>query len=127
MASVDCWYSHWLSGHNTLKMLPLCYPREHRPVAKLTVASVAKIKPDATKRLEIPDSLLPGLYYVLQPSGARSWCVRYRFAGVSRKLTLRGVPPDGLAKAHQMAREALEAIADGRDPAAEKCQTALNC
>ena len=47
----------------------------------LTVQSVERFKPDRNRRLELPDGLLPGLYFVLQPSGVRSWAVRYRHAG----------------------------------------------
>jgi hypothetical protein len=54
----------------------------------LTVQSVGRFKPDRHKRVEVPDGLLPGLYFVLQPSGVRSWAVRYRHARKSRKLTL---------------------------------------
>jgi hypothetical protein len=39
----------------------------------LTVQSVERFKPDPTKRQEIADGLLPSLYFVLQPSGVRSW------------------------------------------------------
>jgi hypothetical protein len=41
-------------------------------------------------RREIPDPGCAGLYLVLQPSGSRSWAVRYRHAGTPRKLTLAG-------------------------------------
>jgi hypothetical protein len=41
---------------------------------KLTAKTVEAIKP-TTDRREIPDALLPGLYLIVQPSGARSWAV----------------------------------------------------
>ena len=44
-------------------------------------------------RQEIPDGLLVGLYLVVQPSGAKSFAVRYRHAGQPRKLTLGAFPP----------------------------------
>jgi hypothetical protein len=46
-------------------------------VAKLTTKTIETIKPTAVRQ-EIPDALLPGLYLVVQPSGARSFAVRYR-------------------------------------------------
>ena len=46
----------------------------------LTVRTVETIRPGPSRK-EIPDRHLPGLYLVLQPSGARSWAVRYRISG----------------------------------------------
>jgi integrase len=86
---------------------------------KLTTTFVEKIKPPA-HRVEIPDTMLPGFYLVLQPSGHRSWCVRYRHAGRTRKYTLGRVEVLPLALARDRAREALQGVAAGRDPAVER-------
>jgi integrase len=86
----------------------------------LTVPGIERLKPDPIKRLEIPDGLLTGLYFVVQPSGARSWAVRYRYAGRPCKLTLGAYPALDLGVARSRAREALQAVAAGRDPAAER-------
>src|SRR3954464_13317697 len=88
----------------------------------LTAAAVERFKPDLSKRLEVPDGLLPGLYFVIQPSGARSWAVRYRHTAKPRKLTLGPYPALDLVTARDRAREALQAVALGRDPGAEKRQ-----
>lgn len=85
----------------------------------LTVKSVDGAKPGDTRR-EVPDGLLPGLYLVVQPSGAKSWAVRYRHAGKPRKLTLGTVAALPLADARTAARAALTAAAAGNDPAAAK-------
>jgi integrase len=90
----------------------------------LTAQSVDRLKPDPAKRLEVPDGLLPGLYLVIQPSGARSWAVRYRRNGQTRKLTLGPYPALTLAMAREHARAALEAVQAGDDPAADKRQAA---
>lgn len=87
---------------------------------KFTPIFVEKVKPDPAKRLEIPDALLSGLYLIVQPAGAKSWAVRYRHAGVPRKLTLGRYPLLSLMEARSKAREALQAVAEGRDPAAAK-------
>ena len=63
---------------------------------------------------------MPGLYLVVQPSGAKSWAVRYRHAGSPRKLTLGGFPAVKLPDARKRAGAALRAVAEGRDPAREK-------
>jgi len=86
----------------------------------LTVQSVKRFKPHLSKRMEVADGLLPGLYFVLQPSGVRSWAVRYRHAGKPRKLTLGPYPVLELGAARTRAREALQVVALGRDPASEK-------
>ena len=87
----------------------------------LTAHSVARFKP-AGKRLEIPDAVLPGLYLVIQPSGAKSFAVRYRHRGRSRKLTIGRFPVFDLAAAREKARGALQAVAEGRDPCREQRQ-----
>src|SRR5918911_3686842 len=86
----------------------------------LTAQSIERLKPDPAKRLEVPDGLLPGLYFVIQPSGAKSWAVRYRHIGKPRKLTLGPYPALDLGTARDRAREALQVVALGRDPGTEK-------
>jgi integrase len=83
---------------------------------KLTAISISKIRPAATRR-EVPDAGKPGLYLVVQPSGKKSWAVRYRFQGKSRKFTLSGFP--SLPLAHRQAQEILDQVSEGRDPAGE--------
>jgi len=72
-------------------------------------------------RIEIADAVVPGLYLVVQPTGVKSWAVRYRFGERTRKLTVEGrYPIVSLAKARAEARTALEGVANGEDPAAAK-------
>jgi hypothetical protein len=78
------------------------------------------LKPNPAKRLEIPDGALVGLYLVLQPSGAKSWAVRYRADGKPRKLTLAPYPRMGLADARKAASEALRIVSEGGDPAGDR-------
>jgi integrase len=88
-------------------------------MARLTIRSVEAIKPRPTRQ-EIPDSFLPGLYFVIQPTGAKSWAARYRHQGTPRKLTLGGYPALGLKDARTLAAKALRTVAEGRDPGREK-------
>jgi Arm domain-containing DNA-binding protein len=88
-------------------------------MARLTVRSVETLRPSIDRR-EIPDDYMAGLYCVLQPSGAKSWAVRYRHQGVSRKLTLGSYPALGLKDARELAAKALRTVAEGRDPGREK-------
>jgi integrase len=85
----------------------------------LTDIAIKKLRVP-TKRKEIPDGRVTGLYLVLQPSGARSWALRYRTAGKPTKLTIGGYPSVDLAMARRKAQEALGAIAVGKDPARDK-------
>jgi integrase len=57
----------------------------------LTVAAVRKLAPQAQRR-EVRDTLAPGLYLVVQPTGAKSWAMRFRRPdGRPAKLTLGAV------------------------------------
>jgi integrase len=85
----------------------------------LTARTIETIKP-APQRQEIPDAHMPGLYLVVQPSGARSWAVRYRHHGRPRKHTLGSFPAIDLKTARTFAGKALRAAAEGRDPGNEK-------
>jgi Arm DNA-binding domain len=75
-----------------------------------------KRQPLPEKRREIPDGKIAGLYLVLQPSGAKSWAVRYRANGLPKKLTLGSYPTVDLAAARKRAQEALGDVAGGRGP-----------
>ena len=86
---------------------------------RLTSKAVEAIKP-ADFRREIPDSHMPGLYLIVQPSGAKSWAVRYRHHGKTRKHTIGPYPVFGLGDAREAAAKALRAVAEGRDPGREK-------
>jgi integrase len=86
----------------------------------LSAKYVEKVQPDPTRRLEIPDGLLPGFYLVVQPTGAKSWAVRYRAGGRPTKLTIGKVSAIELKKARDLARKHLEAVSKGQNPAAEK-------
>jgi integrase len=86
----------------------------------LTTKAVEALKPDPNRRVEVPDPAMSGLYLVLQPSGAKSWALRYRFGGKPAKLTLGRWPLLGLADARAAAALALEKIERGRDPSSEK-------
>lgn len=81
---------------------------------------IENLKPDPAKRVEIPDGALVGLYLVLQPSGAKSWAVRYRAEGKSRKLTLAPFPRMGLADARKAASEVLRIVSEAGDPAGDR-------
>lgn len=85
----------------------------------LTARAIEQMKAEARVR-EVPDGGLPGLYLVVQPSGTRSFTLRYRHVGRTRNMTLGRWPAFSLSEARETARTALRSIAEGRDPAGEK-------
>jgi integrase len=83
---------------------------------RLTALSVENAKP-GTSRREISDNG-SGLFLVVQPSGHKSWAVRFRVNGIPKKLTL----PTGLSL-HDARAQAHAAIAEakrGNDPTKAK-------
>ena len=85
----------------------------------LTVKAVEAEAPGPVRR-EVPDGHTAGLYLVVQPSGVKSWAVRYRIAGRSAKLTLGPYPALDLKGARDKARAVLGDVARGADPGADK-------
>jgi integrase len=71
-------------------------------------------------RQEIPDGHTTGLYLIVQPSGARSWALRYSFQRKKYKLRLGGFPALGLADAREAANAAKALLDRGIDPRTEK-------
>jgi Arm DNA-binding domain len=86
---------------------------------KLTVLALKNLRPGPARR-EIPDGEVAGLYFVLQPSGAASWALRYRYGGKNRKLTIGPYPAIELAAARDHARKAIGEIVQGGDYPAHK-------
>lgn len=81
----------------------------------LTQKTLENLKP-STQRREVPDGAVPGLYFVIQPSGATSWAYRYRVNGKSKKWTIGAYPALSLKEARERAKKGL----GQDDPAAEK-------
>ncbi len=75
----------------------------------LTPLGITRLKVSNTRR-EVPDGKLIGLYVIVQPSGSKSFALRYRHNGKSKKLTLGKFPKMSLQEARERAREALESI-----------------
>jgi integrase len=73
------------------------------------------------------DVKTPGLSVRVRPSGAMTYCLRYRVGGrgsVERRLTLGEVGALPLAEARKLAMNARAAVAGGRDPAGERQEAA---
>jgi integrase len=101
----------------------------------LTAITVAKLRAGADRR-EVPDPGCRGLYLIVQPSGVKSWALRYRSRGRPVKFTLGTVlspgaesatapevgTPLSLAAARELATRTLREVQAGRDPAVAKRQ-----
>lgn len=85
----------------------------------LTARAVEATKPTEVRK-EIPDGGLSGLYLVVQPTGKKSWALRYRFENKPRKMTLGRCGVLNLAAARDAARVALGVLDGGIDPADHK-------
>jgi integrase len=99
---------------------------------RLTQLRVGNAKPKVVDgkpiRIEIPDAVCRGLYLVVQPSGVKSWAVRYRRCSddQTRKLTLErdgGGALLGLATARSAASQVMLLVSQGQDPAGDKRAT----
>jgi integrase len=87
----------------------------------LTAREVETAKPSATRQ-EIPDGYTTGLYLIVQPSGVKSWAIRYTSPTIKKKakLKLGGFPALGLAGARDAANAAKALVDRGIDPRTEK-------
>ena len=84
---------------------------------QLTDIAIRNLRAGVARR-EVPDPGARGPYVIVQPSGVKSFAVRYRHDGKTRKLTLKaGI---SLAAARKMAGDALYEVDQGRDPGAAK-------
>jgi integrase len=84
-------------------------------MVRLTVKGVEAAR-SAQERREIPDDFMRGLYLIVQPTGSKSWAVRYRHGGQSRKHTVGPYPAFDLKQARDAAATVLRAVAEGRSP-----------
>ena len=86
----------------------------------LTERSVKAIQP-IERRIEVFDAKVPGFYVRVQPTGAKSFGVTYRYAGRVRRLTIGSTDTWSLADARERARETIRLASTGeRDMASEK-------
>ena len=105
-----------------LLVLPGALPQGAPDKMKLTARSRRDRQSPPPYGARSPTRLCPRLYLVVQPSGTKSWAVRYRHNGTTRKFTLGSHPAIDLKAARALAGKALRAAAEGRDPGQEKVQ-----
>jgi integrase len=91
-------------------------PAHKRPFTELLIR---RLKPKAAAYV-VWDTHLRGLAIRVQPTGAKAWKVIYSRHGRPRWLHLGDANAILLADARLLARKAMLAVAEGKDPAAEK-------
>jgi integrase len=96
-------------------------PRRKRPARKRTLTElfVKKVKPEKSRFL-VWDAKQHGLVLQVEPTGMRAWKCIYSFHGRPRWLHIGKASAIGLSDARRLAAEAMLAVAEGSDPAAEK-------
>ena len=82
----------------------------------LTDITLRKLTAPAAGQVEVWDSKLPGFGVRITSTGTRSFVLVYRFQGRARRLTIGRYPTLGLAKARELAGNALLEIRKGNDP-----------
>ena len=85
----------------------------------LTDRLICGLKP-RLRQFEVFDSKVPGLTIRISPQGSKSFSVLYRIGGRNRRLTLGRYPIVTLADARKRARQVLNQVWQGLDPATEK-------
>jgi len=84
---------------------------------KLSDPAARKAKPEA-KPYKMADG--GGLYLLVQPSGAKYWRLKYRYAGKEKTLAIGVYPDVSLADARERREQARKLLANGGDPGAIK-------
>lgn len=87
-----------------------------------TDRGVRGLKAPASGRVDVWDLTLPGFGVRISARGVRTWVVRYRHGRKQRRLRLGNFPPMSLAAARKQATRRLNAVDEGKDPAAEKAE-----
>jgi integrase len=67
-------------------------------------------------RRELPDTHMKGLYLVIQPTGTKTWAVRYRLGGKSHKHTIGPYPAFSLKQARDAAAKVQRSVSEGHSP-----------
>ena len=106
--------------------LPRCYPGAvpqiggDVPHVRLTAKSIVNLKAADGKRTDFFDVLLPSFAMRVSPTGAKSYVLFYRRGRKLRRYTIGSYPDLSLSEARSKAREALNRVAHGEDPALDK-------
>jgi hypothetical protein len=87
---------------------------------RLTERELAARAKPGPKPFEVVVGPTPGLRLNVRPSGAMSWCLRYRANGKGRKIVFANYPGLPLLEARKVAVGLYGQVASGRDPGQER-------
>jgi integrase len=99
-------------------LVPAPTPESKQPF-EFTDAALRALAPTEA-RYELRDTKSRGLRFVVNPSGACSFIVRYSVAGTDRKFTIGKYPQIALKSARRIAADVILKRATGSDPQLEK-------
>jgi integrase len=84
-------------------------------VRRLTVSRIEGLEPESA-RYELTDPAVAGLQLRVEPTGAKSWILRYYWRGRRVRLSLGTYPEVSQRGAHEAASHARKLLEDGIDP-----------
>jgi len=84
-------------------------------VRRLTVTRIESLAPEAA-RYELTDPAVAGLQLRIEPTGAKSWILRYYWRNKRVRLSLGAYPETSQRGAHEAASRARKLLEDGIDP-----------
>jgi hypothetical protein len=93
-------------------------PKDHHEAPMtLTVTQIKNAKPK-----EKPYKLVDehGLYVLITPNSSKLWKLKYRFAGIEKKLSFGSFSEVSLAAARELRKDARAQLADKIDPGVSK-------
>src|SRR5271165_2681095 len=82
-----------------------CLPGGNEPMkrtAKVMTAHTVESAQPKDARYEVPDASFPGFYLIVQPSGAKSFALRFRIHGKAKKLTIGSATKLSLSEARRI-------------------------
>ena len=89
-------------------------------IDRLSGAYLKRMSPPSAGRKETFDAKVPGLFLRVTKTSNKSWGLDFRVNGKRERLMLGSYPVVGLDEARTAGMDALRAVRDGRNPAAEK-------
>jgi integrase len=90
------------------------------PRIRLTIRTLNALKGSPSRQVDYWDKSFPRFGVRVSPQGRKTWMILYRYNRRLRRLTLGTYPPTPLEQARKAAREELNKVRDGRDPARER-------
>ena len=89
---------------------------------KLSDAYIKTLKAPETGRLEILDTEQRCFGLRVTENGVKTWTLKYKHRGRQRRMNLGYSTETSLAEARKLARQKLNELAGGKDPAASRCE-----